>query len=161
MKLSNKIVDTLNYLLSGELTAVDQYLAHGEKLADLGFEKLANHILHESEHEKEHAQQIIQRILFLEGEPNLQARLDYNIQTTVEDMLKADLAYEYATIQRLRDAISVCEQEQDFVTRDMLVTQLEDSEIDHAYFLEKQLRLIEQVGLGNYLQTQICDPESK
>lgn len=155
MKGNDKIVSTLNALLAGELTAVDQYLIHGEMFADMGLSELAGHALHESEHEREHARALIQRILFLEGEPDLGKRDALTIGETVVDMLKSDLALEYKVIADLKAAIAACEQAQDYVTRDMLKIQLEDSESDHAYYLEKQLGLIEMVGLQNYLQSQM------
>ncbi len=155
MKGANGIVELLNQLLAGELMAVDQYLAHGERYADMGLDKLAEHALHESDHEKQHAQTMIQRILMLEGDPDLATRHPMNVQKDVPAMLKSDLDVEYQVQQHLKAAIDQCEAAQDYVTRDMLVTQLEDTETDHAYFLEKQLRLIDQIGLPNYLQSQM------
>lgn len=155
MKQTPEIVDSLNSLLAGELMAIDQYLAHGEMYSDLGFHKLAEHTLHESDHEREHARQIIQRILFLEGLPNLHERHSLTIGNTVPEMLSNDLQVEYAVAAHLREAVVLCEQCADFVTRTMLVQQIEDTEMDHAYFLERQLRLIKLVGLDNYLQSQI------
>lgn len=155
MKGDKKILDILNKLLTGELTAVDQYLTHGETYADMGLTKLAAKALHESEHERLHARAIIQRILFLEGTPDLSKREEMEIGKTVPEMLKADLALEYKTAGELKKAIAVCEKAQDYVTRDMLRVQLEDTEVDHAYYLEKQLRLIDLIGLPNYLQSQM------
>lgn len=155
MKGSALIIDTLNDLLAGELTAVDQYLLHGELYADMGLEKLAAHTLHESDHEREHAKAIIQRILFLEGTPDLSTRHAMTVGSSVTEMLENDLQIEYSVASHLKQAVAICEQENDFVTREMLVTQIEDTEMDHAYFLEKQLRLIRLVGLENYAQSQI------
>ncbi len=154
MKGDKKIIDILNDLLTGELTAVDQYLIHGEMYADMGFSQLAEKALHESEHERQHARALIQRILFLEGTPDLAKRAALNVGSNVPDMLKADLAYEYKVVADLRKAMAACEKARDFVSRDMLAVQLEDTEMDHAYYLEKQLRLIELVGLANYQQSQ-------
>ncbi|MCH8497159.1 MAG: bacterioferritin [Marinobacter sp.] len=154
MKGNAKIVGILNELLAGELTAVDQYLIHGEVYADKGLTVLAERTLHESDHEREHARALIQRILFLEGKPNLAKRDPMTVGETVEDMLKADLALEYKVVDALRAAMAACEEAQDYVSRGMLLTQLDDSEMDHAYFLEKQLRLISLMGLENYLQSQ-------
>ena len=155
MKGDKKIIDILNDLLAGELTAVDQYLIHGEMYADMGLNELAEKSIHESDHERQHARALIQRILFLEGKPDLTKREALKVGKTVPDMLKADLAVEYKVDGDLKKAIAACEKAQDYVSRDMLQTQLEDTEVDHAYFLEKQLRLIELVGLQNYLQSQM------
>lgn len=160
MKGDKTIIDILNTLLTGELTAVDQYLIHGEMYADMGFDSLAAKALHESDHERQHARALIQRILFLEGTPDLSRRDALNIGNAVPEMLKADLALEYKVVGDLRAAMATCEKAQDYVTRDMLGIQLEDTEMDHAYYLEKQLRLIDRVGLQNYQQSQIsaADP---
>jgi bacterioferritin len=155
MKGDKKIIDILNELLTGELTAVDQYLIHGEMYADMGFSQLATKSIHESDHERQHARALIQRILFLEGKPDLSKRGALKIGKTVPDMLKSDLALEYKVVGDLKKAMAACEKAQDYVSRDMLGVQLEDTEMDHAYFLEKQLKLIELVGLPNYLQSQI------
>ena len=155
MKGVPQVVNTLNKLLAGELMAVDQYLAHGEIYSDLGLLRLAEHTLHESEHEREHARAIIQRILFLDGEPDLASRHPMTIGKSVGEMLKNDLQIEYQVADHLKKAVEICEANQDFVSRDMLVKQIEDTEMDHAYFLEKQIRLIELVGLENYLQSQL------
>ena len=155
MKGDKAILSTLNALLAGELTAVDQYLIHGEMYADMGLTKLAEKAIHESEHERQHARALIQRILFLEGKPDLSQRHALKIGKNVTDMLKSDLAVEYRVVSDLKKAMAACEKAQDYVTRDQLAIQLEDTEMDHAYFLEKQQRLIEQVGLQNYLQSQI------
>jgi len=156
MKGNADIISALNDLLTGELTAVDQYLAHGELLADMGFGKLAEHSIHESEHEREHARALIQRILFLEGDPDLASRNALNVKKDVKSMLEADLEIEYAVDKHLKEVVALCEREGDYVTRDMLVIQIKDTEEDHAYFLEKQLRLIEHVGIQNYLQSQMA-----
>ncbi len=155
MKGVPQVVNTLNKLLAGELMAVDQYLAHGEIYSDLGLVKLAEHTLHESEHEREHARAIIQRILFLEGDPDLASRHPMTIGKSVGEMLRNDLQIEYQVADHLKKAVEICEANQDFVSRDMLVKQIEDTEMDHAYFLEKQIRLIELVGIENYLQSQL------
>ena len=155
MKSDNKILTILNDLLAGELTAVDQYLIHGELYSDMGLPLLAEKALHESDHERLHARALIQRILFLEGTPNLTKREVLNVGKTVTGMLESDLAVEYQVASNLKKAMAVCEKLQDYVSRDMLAIQLEDTEMDHAYFLEKQLNLIEMLGLPNYLQSQM------
>ena len=156
MKGDKKIIDILNSLLAGELAAVDQYLIHGEMYSDMGFNQLAEKALHESEHERLHARALIQRILFLEGRPELAKRAALSIGKTVPEMLKADLDVEYHVVGELKKAMAACESAQDYVSRDMLKVQLEDTEMDHAYYLEKQISLITLVGLQNYLQSQIA-----
>lgn len=155
MKGDNNILDILNSLLAGELSASDQYLIHGEMYADFGLSHLAEKSLHESEHERLHARALIQRILFLEGTPNLVKREALTVGNTVPEMIKADLDVEYHVVGELKKAIAACEAAQDYVSRDMLVVQLDDTEMDHAYWLEKQLRLISLVGLENYQQSQM------
>ncbi len=155
MKSDKKIIGILNTLLAGELSAVDQYLIHSEIYSDMGFMRLAEKALHESEHERLHARALIQRILFLEGKPEMAKRDALTIGSTVPEMLAADLALEYKVVGDLKKAMAACEKAQDYVTRDMLAIQLEDTEMDHAYYLEKQIRLIELLGLQNYQQSQV------
>ena len=155
MKGDKKIIEILNGLLAGELTAVDQYLIHGEMYSDMGFQHLADKALHESAHELQHARALIQRILFLEGTPNMAKREALKIGKNVPDMLKSDLDVEYKVVGELKKAIAACEKAQDYVSRDMLVIQLDDTEMDHAYYLEKQITLINLVGLANYQQSQM------
>jgi bacterioferritin len=155
MKGDAGIIDILNGLLAGELTAVDQYLIHGEMYANFGFPHLAETSLHESDHERQHARALIQRILFLEGTPDLGKRSALKVGTTVPEMLQADLDVEYHVTGELKKAIAACEIAKDYVTRDMLTGQLEDTEMDHAYWLEQQLRLIGLAGLQNYQQIQM------
>ena len=155
MKGDNNILEILNSVLAGELSASDQYLIHGEMYADFGLSHLAEKSLHESEHERLHARALIQRILFLEGTPDLVKREALTVGSTVPEMIKADLDVEYHVVGELKKAIAACEAAQDYVSRDMLVVQLDDTEMDHAYWLEKQLRLINLVGLENYQQSQM------
>jgi len=155
MKGKAIIIKTLNDLLAGELTAIDQYFVHSRMYEDMGLNKLYERLDHEREEETDHADQMIKRILFLEGKPDLSKREALNVGDNVVQMLKNDLSLEYAVIDNLKAAIVVCEKEHDFETREMLLQQLEDSEEDHAYWLEKQLGLIDKIGLQNYLQSQI------
>ena len=155
MKGDKKIIEILNSLLAGELSASDQYLIHGEMYADFGLNHLAEKSFHESEHERLHARAMTQRILFLEGTPNLSKRDALTIGSVVPEMLKADLDVEYHVVGEIKKAIAACEKAQDYVTRDMLAAQLEDTEMDHAYWLEQQLKLINLVGLENYQQSQM------
>jgi bacterioferritin len=104
--------------------------------------------------ETQHAALLIERILFLEGTPDLSQQDGINIGKTVPEMLKCDLDYEYKVVGDLKEAIAICETEQDYQSRKILLGILTDTEEDHAYWLEKQLKLIEQLGLQNYLQSQ-------
>jgi len=155
VKGSNKVIDVLNELLAGELTAMDQYFVHSRMYEDWGLSKLYERIGHEMEDETGHADAMIKRILFLEGTPNLSKRDPLNIGSAVPEMLQSDLNLEYSVVKNLKAAIALCEIEKDFETRAMLVKQLEDTEEDHAYWLEKQLGLIDKVGLQNYLQAMM------
>jgi len=155
MKGNNKIIDILNALLVGELTAVDQYFAHSRMYDDWGFSKLYERIDHEMDDEKQHADALIKRILFLEGTPDLSKRDALNIGNDVPTMLANDLVLERSVINALRKAIATCESENDYQTREILEVMLADTEEDHTYWLEKQLGLIDKVGLQNYLQSQI------
>ena len=154
MKGNPKIISALNTLLANELSAIDQYFIHSEIYLDLGLTKLHAHTAHESAHEKVHATELIQRILFLEGQPDLVTRDKLLVGSTVAEMLQNDLTVEYKVADLLRDAMALCESEQDFTTRRMLGILLEDTEMDHAYFLERQLGLIKLLGIENYMQSQ-------
>ena len=155
-KVQNQSIgDQLNQLLAIELTSIDQYLAHSRIYEDQGLDKLYERISHEADDEREHADLLIRRILFLGGQPNLTQRIPHTIATDVPTMLKNDLAVEQGNAKALRQAIRFCEQEGDFVTRDMLISILKDTEEDHAYWLRQQLELIEKLGLELYLQAQI------
>ncbi|WP_027855757.1 bacterioferritin [Marinobacterium litorale] len=155
MKGNKKVIDALNKLLAGELAAMDQYFIHSEMYDDWGLSKLYERIAHEFEDEKGHAKAIISRILFLEGTPDLVTREPIKVGKDVPEMLRNDLEVEYTVVKNLRDVIALCEKEQDYQTREMLRKQLEDTEEDHAYWLEKQLGLIDKIGLKNYQQSQM------
>ena len=152
MKGNTQIITALNKQLGYELAAMDQYFIHSEMYADWGLSKLYERISHEFDDEKGHAKAIIERILFLEGTPDMVTRPALQIGKDVPAMLQGDLNVEYEVAQCLKDAIALCETEKDYVTRDMLVVQLDDTEEDHAYWLEQQLRLIKMIGLPNYYQ---------
>ncbi|WP_096087370.1 bacterioferritin [Agaribacterium haliotis] len=155
MHSSDKVVNELNRLLSYELAAMDQYFIHSEMYADWGLSKLAARIGHEFDDEKGHAQKLIARMLFLEGTPDMVTRHPINIGKDVPAMLQSDLDVEIAVGQALREAIAICETEKDYVTRDMLVSLLDDTEVDHEWWLRQQLGLIQKVGLENYIQSQM------
>ncbi|EWH11495.1 bacterioferritin [Catenovulum agarivorans DS-2] len=155
MKGNPAIIDALNKLLAFELAAMDQYFIHSRMYQDWGLEKLYERIDHEFDDEKSHASLLIERILFLEGTPDMTKRDGLVIGTDVPSMLESDLRVEYAVGNALKEVIALCEKEQDFVTREMLEKLLDDTEQDHAYWLEQQLRLIKMLGLPNYLQSQM------
>ena len=155
MKGNTQVITTLNKLLAFELAAMDQYFVHSEMYADWGLSKLHERIAHEFDDEKGHAKALIERILFLEGRPDMVTRDGLCIGTDVPSMLQSDLNVEYAVASGLKDAIKLCEDEKDYVTREMLEILLDDTERDHAYWLEQQLGLIQKVGLPNYLQSQM------
>lgn len=155
MKGNTKIINTLNALLANELTAMDQYFTHSRMFDDWGFSKLYERIDHEMDDEKGHADALIKRILFLEGIPEVGNRAALSIGNDVLEMLSNDLALENKVVKDLREAIAICEKEQDYQTREILEAMLADTEEDHAYWLEKQLGLINKVGLQNYLQSQM------
>lgn len=154
MQGNKQVVACLIDLLRGELAARDQYFLHSRQYEDLGLTKLYERINHEMEEETQHADAILKRILFLEGKPDMTPE-PVNPGTDVPSMLRNDLAVEYLVQKNLADAIALCEEHQDYVTRDMLLEQQRDTEEDHMYWLEKQLRLIELIGLPNYLQAQM------
>ena|SRR5690554_3651965 len=154
MQGNKQVVACLIDLLRGELAARDQYFLHSRQYEDLGLTKLYERINHEMEEETQHADAILKRILFLEGTPDMTPE-PVNPGTDVPSMLRNDLAVEYLVQKNLADAIALCEEHQDYVTRDLLLEQQRDTEEDHMYWLEKQLRLIELIGLPNYLQAQM------
>jgi len=155
MKGDNQVIDHLNALLSGEMTSVDQYFTHSRMYDNWGLPKLHERIAHEMSEELEHASGLIARILFLEGTPDLSKRDPLHIGQTVPEMLKNDLALELKVVAHLKDVIAYCETVKDYQTREILEGMLADTEEDHAYWLEKQLGLIDKVGLENYLQSQM------
>ena len=155
MKGSKKIIASLNRLLASELGARDQYFTHALMYEDWGLTELYEHTHHEMEEETEHAKRLIQRILFLEGTPDLSKRDPLNIGKDVPSMLKSDLKLEYSVAKALKEAIAQCESVQDYESREILEVLLADTEEDHAYWLEKQLGLIDRIGLQNYLQSKM------
>ncbi|OYQ81827.1 bacterioferritin [Ignatzschineria sp. F8392] len=155
MKGNSDVIDYLNVLLAGELAARDQYFIHATMYNEWGYQKLFERIFHEMDDETEHAKKIIERILMLEGTPKMVPDV-IHIGSTVEEMLQSDLNLELSVREALKKGIALCEEKQDYVTREMLVEQLKDTEEDHAHWLEKQLRLIKTIGLPLYLQNEIA-----
>jgi bacterioferritin len=155
MKGNNTIIAELNKLLTGELTAMDQYFVHSKMYEDWGLGKLHARIAHEFDDEKDHASKLIDRILFLEGTPDVSKRDALRIGTNVKDMLANDLALEYDVVMDLKNTVELCEKERDYQTRDMLMFLLEETENDHIYWLEQQLGLIERIGSENSQQSMM------
>ncbi|NJA05025.1 bacterioferritin [Methylomonas sp. MED-D] len=155
MQGDKQVIDYLNELLAGELTAIDQYFVHSRMYQNWGLHKLYERIAHEVQDETNHADALIKRILFLEGTPNLSKRDPLLVGATVPEMLKNDLAVEISVVGALRKVIAYCESVRDYQTREILEVMLDDTEEDHAHWLEQQLGLIQIVGLENYLQSQM------
>jgi len=155
MKGNDQVIAQLQKLLRSELAARDQYFTHSRMYDDWGLNKLYERIDHEMQEETQHADAIIKRLLFLETTPDLSQQEGLNIGSTVPEMLQSDLDLEYRVVGDLKEAIAVCETQQDYQTREILKVILADTEEDHAYWLEQQLGLIEKIGLQNYLQSQM------
>lgn len=155
MKTDAKVIQHLNKILANELIAINQYFLHSRMYQDWGLASLAKQEYEESIDEMKHADRLTQRILFLEGLPNLQELGKLMIGENVEEMLECDLKLEMVAIPDLKEAIKYCESVKDYVSRDLLEDILK-SEEDHVDWLETQLSLIKQVGLKNYLQKQMA-----
>jgi bacterioferritin len=156
MRGDKKIIDLLNKQLTNELTAINQYFLHARMARHWGFERLGSKIYDESIGEMKHADRLIARILLLDGLPNLQALHKLQIGENVPEVLQADLALERAAHQHVRQSIPQCEAAGDFVSRELLVHILDDTE-EHIDWLETQIALIDKVGLQNYQQSMMGD----
>ena len=153
MKGDPKVIEFLNKALKNELTAINQYFLHSRMLNDWGVTKLGKKEHDESIEEMHHADWLIERILFLEGLPNLQDLGKLMIGETVEEILECDLKVEQIAIPLLRDAIEYCESVRDYVSRDLFCKIL-DNEEEHVDFIETQFDLIKRIGIQNYIQLQ-------
>ena len=151
MKGDPKVIDYLNEVLKGELTAINQYWLHYRLFDHWGVKKLAEFERHESIDEMKHADMLAERILFLDGLPNFQLLGRLRIGETVEEALKADLELEYEAVALLKDAIEHCEKVRDYGSRD-LFQRILDSEEEHVDTLETQFEMIERMGIQNYIQ---------
>ncbi len=158
MKGDPKVIEFLNKALANELIAISQYFLHSRMYKDWGLKKLADKEYEESIDEMKHADSIIERILFLEGLPNMQSLGKLLIGENTQEMLECDLKLELIAIPDLRDGIEYCESVRDYVSRDLLQHILDDEE-EHVDWLETQLSLINKVGTENYLQSMMCDSE--
>ena len=154
MKGSQRVIDLLNEVLTAELTAINQYFIHAKMCQNWGYHRLYKHIYNESIDEMKHADGIIERILFLEGVPNLQRLWKVNVGETVKEQLELDLQLEYQAIERLQNGIVLAREEKDEATADQLEHILH-SEEEHADWVETQMELVKQVGEAHYLAQQI------
>ena len=154
MKGDPKVIEHLNRALYNELIAINQYFLHSKMFKNWGLKELAAHEYHESIDEMKHADRLIERILFLDGLPNLQNLGKLFIGENPQEALECDLKLEYLAVPDLKAAIAHCESVQDYVSRELFESILE-SEEEHIDWLETQLALITQVGIQNYLQSQM------
>ena len=149
-----KVIEILNDVLTAELTAINQYFIHAKMCENWGYGRLAEYIRHESIDEMKHADVLIDRILFLEGLPNMQRLYPVQVGETVKEQFEVDLQLEYTAVKRLNAGIAVCVEVADNATRALLEGILV-SEEEHDDWLEAQLELIRQVGEQNYLAQQL------
>lgn len=154
MKGDKKVLEYLNTQLTNELTAINQYFLHARMYKDWGLEKIGQHEYRESIEEMEHADKLIERILFLEGLPNLQSLNKLLIGENLPECMQGDLTLESGSRKDLIAGIAYCESVKDYVSRELLEAILEDTE-EHIDYLETQLELIDKVGLKNYQQSQM------
>lgn len=159
MRGDSKVIEYLNKALRLELTAINQYFLHARMFRNWGFRKLGEIEYRESIDEMKHADKLIERILFLEGLPNLQDLDKLLIGENVVECMECDLKLEYAGHAFYKEAVAHCEQARDYVSREIFEDILEDEE-EHIDFLETQLELVKKVGLENYLQSQMGDGET-
>ncbi|MBC6904665.1 bacterioferritin [Saccharophagus sp. K07] len=154
MKGDAKVIEHLNKILANELIAINQYFLHARMYKNWGLKELADHEYHESIDEMKHADKLVERILFLDGIPNLQNLGKLLIGENVKEMLQCDLTLELKAIPDLREAIAYCESVRDYGSREILESIL-TSEEEHVDWLETQLSLIDKVTLENYLQSKM------
>jgi len=153
-----KVIELLNQVLKAELTAINQYFLHAEMCENWGYERLAKLIRKESIEEMVHAEKLIERILYLDGTPNMSDYFKINIGATVEQQFKNDLDLEYTAVKRLNDGIPVCMASGDNGSRELVEKILSDEE-HHIDWLEAQLHAIQEIGIANYLTEQLKEEE--
>jgi len=152
-----RILESLNEVLKGELTAINQYFLHAEMCESWGYQKLAAYVRKESIDEMRHAEMIMERLLFLEGTPNMSDYFKINIGKNVKQQLESDLKLELEAIPRLNRGIAIAQEVQDTGTRELFEHILVNEE-EHVDWLEAQLTMIEEVGIQNYLAQQMFEP---
>lgn len=154
MKGDSEVISMLNQILEGELTAINQYFLHSRICKDWGYNKLADYLYKESIEEMKHAQDLIDRVLFLEGLPNLQKLGALHIGETIPEQLAGDLKLEEIAIPRLKKGIELCNEKSDHATRELLEHILVNEE-EHVDWIESQQKMISDMGLENYLSQQM------
>jgi len=154
MQGDTRVIEFLNTVIKNELTAINQYFLHSRMLEDWGLDTLGKKEYQESIEEMQHADELIQRVLFLEGLPNLQDLGKLRIGENVREIFECDLKLEHQAIPDLRDAVQYCEEVRDYVSRELFEKILSDEE-DHVDWLETQLALMDKIGDQNYLQSQM------
>jgi bacterioferritin len=155
-----KVIAVLNEVLKAELTAINQYFLHAEMCDNWGYEKLAKHTRKESIEEMVHAEKLIERILYLDGTPNMSDYFRINIGQTVKAQIENDLNVEYDAVKRLNNGVETCVRQGDNGSRDLLEGILTDEE-EHIDWLEAQLHAIKEMGIENYLAQHLHDDEEK
>ena len=158
MKGEPKVIEFLNQVLKAELTAINQYFLHAEMCENWGYERLAKLIRKESIEEMQHAEKLIERILYLDGTPNMSDYFKINIGQTVEQQYKNDVQLEYDAVKRLNDGIQLCIAQNDGGSRELAEKILSDEE-HHIDWLEAQLHAIDEMGYQNYLAQQLNEEE--
>ena len=151
MKGNPEIIKALNHLLTAELTSIDNYFVHAKVMHNLGYNKLKDQFQHEMEDEQGHAAKIIERIVFLQGVPDVSARLPFTVERDVKKVLEADLDAEHEVKKRLVACIDLCFANKDFGTLEVIEPLLVDTEEDHIDWLETQLSVISDIGIERYL----------
>ena len=158
MKGDAKVISILNEVLKAELTAINQYFLHAEMCENWGYEKLAKHTRKESIEEMQHAEKLMERILYLDGTPNMSDYFKINIGPNVKAQLQNDLNVEYDAVKRLNRGVALCVQVGDNGSRDLLESILTDEE-EHIDWLEAQLHAISEMGIENYLAQHLHEKE--
>lgn len=159
MKGDPKVIEVLNQVLKAELTAINQYFLHSEMCKNWGYERLEKIIRKESLGEMKHAEAVMERILLLDGTPNMSDMFKIQVGRTVKEQMESDLQLEVDAVKRLNDGINLCRAANDSGSRELLEHILSDEE-EHIDYLEAQLHAIQEVGLQNYLAQQIRDEEA-
>ena len=154
MKGNREVIELLNEVLAGELVAINQYFLHAKMCRNWGYLRIAEHIRHESIDEMKHADALVERVLFLDGLPNLQRLDKLNIGQTVLEQMKSDLDLEYRAVKRLNDGLVLCRERSDNASEDLL-RKILVSEEEHVDWLETQIRLIDELGEKAYLAEQL------